>query len=39
MGESISSLNNLKFSIYYGDVTKEDTLNSIFEGSGDAEIL
>ena len=38
-GESISSLNNLKFSIYYGDVTKEDTLNSIFEGSGDAEIF
>lgn len=38
-GESISSLNNLKCSIYYGDVTKADTLNSIFEGSGDAEIF
>ena len=38
-GESISSLNNLKCSIYYGDVTKVDTLNSIFEGSGDAEIF
>lgn len=25
-GESISSLNNLKCSIYYGDVTKADTL-------------
>lgn len=26
--------------IYYGDVTKADTLNSIFEGSGDgAEIF
>ena len=29
----------MKCSIYYGDVTKEDTLNSIFEGSGDAEIF
>lgn len=29
----------MKFSIYYGDVTKADTLNSIFEGSGDAEIF
>ena len=38
-GESISSLNNLKCSIYYGDVTKADTLNSIFDGSGDAEIF
>ena len=38
-GESISSLNNLKCSIYYGDVTKADTLNSVFEGSGDAEIF
>ena len=38
-GESISSLNNLKCSIYYGDVTKADTLNSIFYGSGDAEIF
>ena len=38
-GESISSLNNLKCSIYYGDVTKADTLNSIFEGIGDAEIF
>ena len=38
-GESITSLNNLKCSIYYGDVTKADTLNSIFDGSGDAEIF
>lgn len=38
-GESISSLNNLKCSIYYGDVTKADTFNSIFEGIGDAEIF
>ena len=38
-GESISSLHNLKCSIYYGDVTKADTLNSVFEGSGDAEIF
>lgn len=38
-GESISSLNNLKCNIYYGDVTKADTLNSIFEGSGGAEIF
>ena len=38
-GESISSLNNLKCSIYYGDVTKADTLNSIFEGSSGAEIF
>ena len=38
-GESISSLNNLKCSIYYGDVTKANTLNSVFEGSGDAEIF
>lgn len=38
-GESISSLNNLKCSIYYGDVTKADTLNSVFEGSCDAEIF
>lgn len=37
--DSISSLNNLKCSIYYGDVTKTDTLNSIFKGSGDAEIF
>ena len=34
-GESISSLNNLKCSIYYGDVTKADTLNS---GLGSAHI-
>lgn len=39
MGESISSLNNLKCSIYYGDVTKEDTLNSIFDGCDGAEIF
>lgn len=39
MGESISSLNNLKFSIYYGDVTKDDTLNSIFDGCDGAEIF
>lgn len=38
-GESISSLNNLKCSIYYGDVTKADTLNSVFDGCGDAEIF
>ena len=39
MGESISSLNNLKCSIYYGDVTKADTLNSIFDGCDGAEIF
>lgn len=38
-GESISSLNNLKCSIYYGDVTKADTLNSIFGGCDGAEIF
>ena len=38
-GESISSLNNLKCSIYYGDVTKADTLNSIFDGCDGAEIF
>lgn len=38
-GESITSLNNLKCSIYYGDVTKADTLNSIFEGSDGTEIF
>ena len=39
MGESISSINNLKCSIYYGDVTKADTLNSIFDGCDGAEIF
>ena len=39
MGESISSINNLKCSIYYGDVTKDDTLNSIFDGCDGAEIF
>lgn len=39
MGESISKLNNLKCSIYYGDVTKADTLNSIFDGCDGAEIF
>ena len=39
MGESISSLNNLKCSIYYGDVTKADTLNYIFDGCDGAEIF
>ena len=29
----------MKCSIYYGDVTKANTLNSIFDGSGDAEIF
>lgn len=38
-GESISSLNNLKCSIYYGDVTKVDSLNSIFDGCYGAEIF
>lgn len=38
-GESISSLNNLKCSIYYGDVTKADTLNSVFDGCDGAEIF
>lgn len=38
-GESISSLNNLKCSIYYGDVTKADTLNSIFDGCDGIEIF
>lgn len=39
MGEAISSLNNLKCSIYCGDVTKADTLNSIFDGCDGAEIF
>lgn len=38
-GESISSLNNLKCSIYYGDVTKADTLNSVFDGCDGIEIF
>lgn len=38
-GESISSLNNLKCSIYYGDVTKADTLNSVFDGCDGVEIF
>ena len=38
-GESISSLNNLKCSIYYGDVTKADTLNSAFDGCDGTEIF
>ena len=29
----------MKFSIYYGDVTKADTLNSIFDGCDGAEIF
>lgn len=38
-GESITSLNNLKCSIYYGDVTKADTLNSVFDGCDGIEIF
>ena len=38
-GESIKSLENLKCKIYYGDVTKEETLSSIFENIDDKEVF
>ena len=38
-GESIKSLENLKCKIYYGDVTKEETLSSIFENIDGKEVL
>ena len=38
-GESIKSLENLKCKIYYGDVTKKETLSSIFENIDDKEVF
>ncbi len=38
-GDSIKSLENLKCKIYYGDVTKKETLSSIFENIDDKEVF
>ncbi len=38
-GESIKSLENLKCKIYYGDVTKKETLSLIFENIDDKEVF
>ena len=36
--DSIKSLEDLNFKIYYGDVTKKDSLSSIFENVDDKEV-
>ena len=38
-GESIKSLENLKCKIYYGDVTKKETLASVFENTDGKEVF
>ena len=38
-GDSIKSLENLNCKIYYGDVTKKDTLSSVFENTDDKEVF
>lgn len=38
-GESIKSLENLKCKIYYGDITKKETLASIFENTDGKEVF
>lgn len=37
--ESIKSLENLNCKIYYGDVTKKETLNEIFDDLGENEVF
>ena len=38
-GESVKSLENLKCKIYYGDVTKKETLASVFENTDGKEVF
>ena len=38
-GESIKSLENLKCKIYYGDITKKETLASVFENTEGKEVF
>ena len=38
-GESIKSLENLKCKIYYGDITKKETLSSVFENTDGKEVF
>lgn len=38
-GESIKSLENLKCKIYYGDVTKKESLESVFENTEGKEVF
>ena len=38
-GESIKSLENLKCKIYYGDITKKETLASVFENTDGKEVF
>ena len=38
-GESIKSLENLKCKIYYGDVTKKESLASVFENTDGKEVF
>ena len=38
-GESIKSLKNLRCKIYYGDVTKKESLTSIFENIDGKEVF
>ena len=38
-GESIKSLENLKCKIYYGDITKKESLSSIFENIDGKEVF
>ncbi len=38
-GESVKSLENLKCKIYYGDITKKETLASVFENTDGKEVF
>ena len=38
-GESIKSLENLKCKIYYGDITKKESLESVFENTEGKEVF
>ena len=38
-GESIKSLENLKCKIYYGDITKKETLATVFENTDGKEVF
>lgn len=38
-GESVESLKNLKCKLYYGDVTKKESLSSIFENIDDRNVF
>ena len=38
-GESVESLKNLKCKLYYGDITKKESLSSIFENIDDRKVF